>query len=162
MFAPLSDFLKPRFVLALLSSLVLACGPAASHDSVLGDLMIHHPWARATVASAKTGAVYLRIENLGEKADRLIGAQTEIAEKAEIHLVSMENDVMQMTPTTALDIPAGGWTELAPMSHHLMLFGLKHPLAESTSFPLSLTFEQAGTINVEVQVQGLSDLKPQD
>jgi len=41
-----------------------------------------------------------------------------------------------------------------------MLIGLKEPLVKGRAFPLTLVFEQAGPVTVQVDVQGITDTAP--
>src|SRR3546814_14999154 len=68
----------------------------------------------------------------------------------------MDGDIMKMHRLEAVEIPAHGSAVLRPGSHHLMLIGLKQPLHEGERFPLTLTFEKAGTITVEITVEGIA------
>ena len=43
-------------------------------------------------------------------------------------------------------------TAMKPGGLHIMLMGLAAPLVESESFPLTLTFERAGSLTLEVTV----------
>lgn len=110
-------------------------------------------WARASAGGAKAGAAYLSLANGGPSADRLLAASTPVAAKAELHTHLNENGVMKMRRVDGVDLPAGGSVEFAPGGLHVMLMGLAKPLAEGDSFPLTLTFEHAGTVTVGVQVR---------
>lgn len=136
-----------RHLLLIAAACTLAPLAAAAHEFKVGDLVIHHPWARAG-AQTRPGAGYVVIENHGAAADRLIAAESRIAEMVELHTHVMENGVGKMTQVEAIDVPAGGKAELKPHGFHLMLMGLKQPLAEGDTFPVTLVFEQAGKIEV--------------
>jgi len=71
--------------------------------------------------------------------------------------------VMKMRPLAGLDVPAGQPVTLKPSGDHIMLMGLNGPLREGQSFPLTLTFEKAGTRDVTVAVEkpGASGPPPQ-
>lgn len=146
--------MRNRFLILTLITLLAApwAASAGTAEHQGGPLTIVQPWARATAPSAKAGAAFMTIHNNGGTPDRLIGASTEVAEKAELHTHIKEGDVMRMRPVKAIDIPAGGTTELRPGGFHIMLIGLKHPLQEGEHFPLTLTFAGAGSIAVEVEV----------
>ncbi|MOA52013.1 hypothetical protein D3C78_1752350 [compost metagenome] len=60
---------------------------------------------------------------------------------------------MKMQKVEGVDIPAGGTLTLAPGGYHLMLFGLKKPLAADERFPVTLHFQKAGDVKVEILVQ---------
>ncbi|MCD0417013.1 copper chaperone PCu(A)C [Rubrivivax sp. JA1024] len=137
--------------------LAAACaGSARAHGTRAGELAIDHPYATPTPAGLATGAVYFRkIENRGRKADRLLGASTPRAERVEIHLSTMDGNVMRMRAIEALELPAGASVRLrhGEAGAHLMLFGLSAPLRDGERFPLTLRFEHAGTVEVTVWVQ---------
>ncbi|MDH3472584.1 MAG: copper chaperone PCu(A)C [Rhodospirillales bacterium] len=119
-----------------------------------GELAVTGAWARASLGTAKSGAVYLTVENRGAAADRLIAAETPAASRAALHTHIMEEGVMKMRPVEGgIEIPAGGSAVLAPGGLHVMLMGLAAPLEEGARFPLTLTFEQAGPVTVEVLVR---------
>jgi copper(I)-binding protein len=125
----------------------------AGHEK-LGDLMIGDSWARATAKLAKSGAAYLTITNQGSELDLLVAVESPVAKKAELHTVVNEEGVMKMRPLKAVEIHPGEPAVLAPGGIHIMLMGLSAPLIEGTSFPLTLTFEKAGTLEIEVPVHG--------
>jgi len=145
----------------LLIGIALALTPAVAraHEFKAGDLVIEHPWARATNQS-RPGAGYLEIENHGTVADRLIGAETRIADMAQLHNHVMENDVAKMVPVDAIEIPAGGKAELKPHGFHLMFMGLKQPLAEGDTFPVTLIFEHAGRVDVTFVTEAAGATEP--
>ncbi|MBL8710115.1 MAG: copper chaperone PCu(A)C [Rhodospirillaceae bacterium] len=144
-----------RFLAAAFMAVAALATPALAHDQQLGDLLLHHPWARATPGGAKAGAAYLRIENHGDTADTLIGASADIAALVEIHMMSMENDMMVMGPAGEVEIPAHGTVELKPHGLHIMLMGLKRPLKEGETVPVTITFARAGSIVLEVKVEAI-------
>lgn len=152
--------LRPtRSAVLLAAVLALAATAAFAHDFTLGALTLDHPWARASAGPARNGAAFLAIENAGA-ADRLVAAEGEVAERVELHTHTMDGNVMQMRRVEALDIPAQGEAVLQPGGIHIMLIGLKQPLREGERFPLTLTFEEAGTVTVEVAVEGVGSMGP--
>lgn len=132
--------------------------PVAAHDYRVGELVIDHPWARATVPGQKAGGAFLKIENRGRSADRLLSATApaERVGRTEMHSMRMEGNVMRMREIAAIDIPAGQTVALEPGGLHLMLLGLTSPLQAGEKLPLVLTFEKAGTVTVEVHVEAVS------
>ena len=127
---------------------------AVASDFKAGDITIAQPWARATPPVAQTGAGYLTLTNTGDEDEALLSVSTPISKTAEIHTQSMEDHVMVMREVQRIDIPSGGQIRMEPASSlHMMFIGLKAPLEEGQTFPLTLTFEQAGEITVEVTVR---------
>lgn len=150
-----------RVVWAVLALLAVSCGALAA-DQQAGDLTISQPWSRATPLGAPNGVVYLGVTNKGAASDKLVGATTEIAGKAEIH-ESMENmpGMMMMEPVKGgIPIPAGKSVTLKPGGLHLMLMGLKRQLKPGDTFPLTLSFEKAGNVDVTAEVGGPGAVKP--
>lgn len=139
--------------LALIAGFAVASFAASAHDYSAGALKIDHPWARATPGAITTGAVYLSVTATGDAPDRLIGAATPRAAKAELHTQIMDGDVMKMRALSAIEINPGEPAMLKPGSMHIMLVGLTAPLREKDRFPLTLTFEKAGKVEVEVLVE---------
>lgn len=130
---------------------VLSPADVLAHDYRVGSISVGHPWTRATPPGPSVGGGYLTLRNEGEKADRLIGASSPVAERVEIHAMEMEDDVMRMRKLEdGLEIPAGATVELAPGGIHIMMIGLQEPIAEGDMVPLTLVFEEAGEIRVEL------------
>lgn len=95
------------------------------------------------------------IHNEGKTADRLLSADTPIAGEAQLHEHVMQNDVMKMQHVPSVEIPAGGEVTFAPMAYHVMLLNLKDRslLTDGKRFPMTLHFEKAGDVKVDVAVQ---------
>jgi len=137
------------------ASLVLATAlPSGAHEFKIGDLTIIHPASRATLPGAKVASGYFTIVNEGSTPDRLVAVSAEIAERGEIHEMSVDDKgVMTMRPVEGgIEVPAGSRVELKPGSYHLMFMGLKEPAKEGIKFKGTLTFEKAGTVDVEYAV----------
>ncbi len=139
--------------IALSSLLVLSTGAALAADYKVGDLTISDPWSRALPPNAPAGAAYFTVTNQGQAQDRLVGAASDIAGKAELHTHVKSGEMMRMQKADAVDIPAGGEVTFAPGGNHVMLIGLKRPLKDGEQFPLTLEFEKAGKVRVEVPVR---------
>ena len=135
-----------------------ALSRAVAHEFKAGEITVQHPFSRVTPKGVKTGAAYMTIVNGGTSPDRLIGATTEIAERAEIHrTTTTDNGVMRMRlQPDGIAIPTAGEIKLQPASeYHIMLVGLSEPLQEGMKIPLVVKFEKAGSIAVELAVEAL-------
>lgn len=133
----------------------LACAWVAhAHSFKLGELTIHHPYARATAPGQPAGAAYLSIRNAASADDKLVSVAADVSAGVELHEMKMEGSVMRMRELRALDLPGGKTVELKPGGLHIMLMGLKAPLKQGDKFPLKLTFEKAGEVTVTVNVEG--------
>jgi copper(I)-binding protein len=131
--------------------------PHAGHGDMtsftVGDLVVESPWARESVTP--TGAAYFTVRNDGDQDDRLIGLSSEVADEAQLHSSVMQDGVMKMRPVEAVDVPARGEAVLEPGGLHVMLIGLKAPLEEGGSFPLTLDFENAGKVQVMTTIEDI-------
>ena len=131
----------------------LALG-AHAHDFKVGDLRVVHPFAVPTVAGASTGALYFALENTGNAADRLVAAATSRARRIELHSMSTEGGVMRMREVNDIEVKPGQAIKMRPGSaFHLMLMELTLPLKEGETFPVTLTFEKSGKVEVKACVQ---------
>jgi len=140
---------------------LFSVSPVLAHDFKLGELEIGHPWSRATPGQARTGAGYMTITNTGTAADRLVKAETPVSGTVELHLMAVKDGVMTMREVEGgIEIPAGETVTLAPGGLHVMMMGLKSKLVEGETFPLTLTFEKAGTVTVEIKVEAIGYMGP--
>lgn len=136
-------------LLLLGSSLI---GMVHAHDYQAGDLRVQHPWSRPLPPVSPTGAAYMVIENHGQQPDALIGVSTPIAGHAELHEHVHQGDLMKMQQIERVEIAPGERVEFVPGGYHVMLFDLRQPLTADTAYALTLEFERAGELEVEVRV----------
>jgi uncharacterized protein YcnI len=140
---------------------IVAAAGAAPAVAKAGSLTLEQPWSRATPGGAKVGGGYLRITNTGPVPDRLTGGSLPLAAKVEVHEMRLEGDVMRMKPVEGgLEIRPGATVELKPGGYHLMFMDLKEPLKEGQTLKGTLTFEKAGSIDVEYMVRGMGGAAP--
>lgn len=93
-------------------------------------------------------AGYLTLTNTGTAADRLLSATSPVAASIELHAHTHAGGMMKMEQVPAIDVPAGGTVTLEPGGLHLMLFGVKADALAGGVVPVTLTFEQGGTVEV--------------
>jgi copper(I)-binding protein len=131
-------------------ALTVSALPALAEDA---KLMIMDPYARASTPSSKSGAIFFEVMNNGA-ADRLIGASTPAAGMTMLHTHEEDaNGVMKMIHVEeGFEVPANGTLALKRGGDHVMLMGLTGSLSQGDTVPLTLIFEQAGEINVDVPV----------
>lgn len=135
---------------------VLATGLSAAADPVQsGALEIGAAWSRASLPGAKAGVAYVTIRNTGDDAERLVGAATPAAMRAELHTHIIEDGIARMRQVEGgIALPPGETVELKPQGLHVMLMGLTAPLSEGDAFDLTLTFEKAPPVTLSVTVGG--------
>nr|WP_244958802.1 copper chaperone PCu(A)C [Neisseria shayeganii] len=132
----------------LLAALALVSAAAAQTD-----IHVRDAWARFTVPGQQAGGVFMQLHNDG-RTDALVGGSSPLAEKVEIHTHSMREGRMQMHEIEGgLPLAEGGRAELKPGGYHVMLIGLKQPLAGGLRFPLTLHFRHAPAKTVTVTVK---------
>jgi copper(I)-binding protein len=144
---------------------VAAIGPLAlflcAAPVQAGGIEVKSPWTRATVFGASVAAGFLTIEDKGDQPDRLTGASSDIAQKVEIHEMSMDGGVMKMRALPdGLEIKPGESVTLKPGGAHLMMFGLKEKLVPGAKVHVTLNFAKAGPIPVELPVQNIGATSP--
>jgi periplasmic copper chaperone A len=151
------DIMKLLKEIAFASALTLAALPnpmeALAHETKLGDLVISHPWSRTSPMKANVSAGFMKITNNGTTDDRLVKATSDIAPVVQLHDMKMDGDVMKMFEVDGgIVIPAGQTVELKPKSLHVMFMQVAKQPEMGTSFKATLTFEKAGTVEVEFEV----------
>ena len=171
-------------LLAALLAVVPACGDdgddepdvAAGGDETT-SIAVDGAWARTSPAVADAGAVYLVITNDGHTDDALIAASVDasVAAMAEIHeTVQAQNQtqaqnqgsmttmggaaapMMEMRAVESIAVPAGETVTLEPGGYHVMLLRLVEPLVAGASIDVTLTFEEAGDIEVVAEVRDVA------
>lgn len=146
---------------ALIGSLALALSVASAaalaHSFKAGPLKIGHPWSRATPNGAKVGGGYLSIENTGAAPDRLVSVAVPFAGRTEIHEMAVKDGIMTMRPLEkGIEVPPGQTVEFKPGGYHLMFMDLKQPLKQGEMLKGTLTFEKAGSVDVEFKVESIA------
>jgi copper(I)-binding protein len=142
-------------VCAVGAALATLAVPGLAQQDRLDPLRINHPYARATPPGAKTGGVFLTVDNASNSIDRLLRASTPIAAGVVVQQMVVDGGVMKMRAVPSVEVRAGGRLELKPGGYRLMLLDLKQPLKAGEKFPLTLTFERGGTILVTVSVEDM-------
>lgn len=146
--------------------------------SEVEELTITGQWARTSPSATTTGAAYMTIASPID--DALVSASVDpsIAEAVELHEVVMADSQMSgdmsddmsgdmdhsamdngdmsgemvMQQVMRIELPAGTAVQLKPGGYHVMFVGLAKPLATGETISLTLTFENAGKIVIDVPV----------
>ncbi|NPA54373.1 MAG: copper chaperone PCu(A)C [Aquificae bacterium] len=117
------------------------------------DIEIRDPWIRAVPPNSKNTALFMIIENKGNKEDELISVKTDIAKMSMIHETVNENGIMKMKHIETLKIPPKSKIELKPGGLHIMLMGLKRPLKVGEKVKVKLLFKFAGEKEILAPVE---------
>lgn len=137
-------------VFALLTCLAVA---AAEPQSIQADdLTISPAWAHATPAGATSAAVYFTVKNSGTQLETLLRASSPLADEVIFHRTGEHDGVPHMEQLWTIDVVAGRPVNFQPDGRHVMLNGLKQPLVAGTTIPITLQFQHAGAIPLQVQI----------
>ena len=132
--------------------LTAAFAATTSLSAAAAGLMAMEPFAFETAVSAKAGGAYISVMSHGD-ADRLLDATSPVAKRVEIHTHIKDGDVMRMRKVDApLPVTDEEPINMAPGGIHVMLMGLNDPLKAGTTIPVTLIFEKAGEMTVDVPV----------
>ena len=137
---------------------VIACfinAAAMATDYKVGSLEVGSPWSRATPKGAQTAIGYMTIKNNGTIPDRLIGGSVEVADRFQLHTMTMENGISKMRDLSGIDIKPGGMIEFKPGCSHVMFVNVRRPLSKGEHVKGTLIFERAGTVQIEYDVEGV-------
>jgi periplasmic copper chaperone A len=144
---------KTWSVPVLLFALLTLQSTAWSHVHEKGDLQVRHPWSRATPPGATVAVGYMEIRNRGAQPDRLLSVSTPVAKRVEMHVTLREGEVMKMRQVESFEIPARERFALRPGGSHLMLVDIAQQLEKGARFTMTLRFERAGELEIELEVQ---------
>ena len=137
----------------LLVLALLLPAAALAHNYEKGAMQVRHPWARATPPGATVAVVYMELRNNGREPDRLLSASTPLARRVEPHITEHAGEVAKMRALRTFEVPGRERLALEPNGAHLMLIDVVRPLTKGERFPLTVRFEKAGELQLEVEVQ---------
>ncbi|MBW4961147.1 copper chaperone PCu(A)C [Sulfitobacter sp. CW3] len=137
------------FTRAVCAIVLLSAGPLAAQG-----MMVHDAYARSSTAASTSGAAFMVLMNHSGSDDRLIGASSDVAKKVELHQHAEDaNGVMRMGEIEG-GVPIGN-DEAHTFKRggdHLMFMGLNRPLVQGEMIKVTLEFEKAGEVEIEITV----------
>ena len=113
------------------------------------DIRIKDAFSYESPTNAKHGAVFLSIENLGDKDINLLSASSNISDHVELHTHSKEDNHTHMMKVDKMTIKAKSKLELKPKHEHIMLLNLKKPITKDTKIELKLAFDNQSIVSVK-------------
>jgi len=143
----------------LLAAMVLLT-PITVFAQVSETLKVEAAWARASLTPRSPVAAYVSVHNAGVAAERLVAVRTDVSKRSMLHSQAVEDGISRMRHIDSISIPGGGNFVMKPGGHHIMLVELKSPLKKGDRFPLTLVFERAGEVTVQVEVRGATAKGP--
>jgi copper(I)-binding protein len=138
-----------RVIALIACALLSACHQQSKIEP--GGVHVSDARSNALPPTATVGAAYMKIES--GAADELVSADTPIAEKVEFHTTQNENGTMQMRELADLQISPDRPLVFSPGANHMMLLGLRQPLAAGNTFTMTLHFRRAGAVNTTIEVR---------
>lgn len=128
--------------------------PPSAPAATLGSIEIRRPWARPSSDTPTQAGGFFVLTNTGAEPDRLVAASSPAAEKVEIHAIKVVGPDIKMCPRDGgLALPPGVTLTLQPRGYHLLLTGLRAPLNPGAPLAVTLNFEKAGSIDLELLVE---------
>ena len=147
-----------KLTCAALLLLSAVAGNAMAETVSQGNLTIKDPWTRPTPPGVTMGVGYMSIHNAGSADVTLIGAASAKSDDVTIHKSVMDDGVVSMQFVEGgLTIPAGKTVMLKPHGYHLMLEGLDRGISRNETVPVTLTFENADAISVELHAKPMDE-----
>lgn len=144
-----------RFALWVALALAVFGGtPASSGEYQAGEIEIKEPWVRETPIGGTSGGGYMRINNAGSEADRLVRAESKAAKRVELRQAVMNADTLKMRVlSSGMEIPAGTTVTFRWDAYHLFFFDLVAPFKAYDSVEVELHFAKSGPVKVRFDVQ---------
>lgn len=134
---------------------VLAAGLLFSAGVLAGaadNVSVQDPYVRLAPPNAAATAAFMVIRNTGDKDVKVVKADNPVSKATELHTHLNEGGVMKMRPVPAIEIKAKGEAVLKPGGLHVMMIDLKAPMNEGDSVPITLTFDDGSSKQVDAKV----------
>ncbi|MBL1378960.1 copper chaperone PCu(A)C [Zobellella iuensis] len=132
-----------------LFALVLLTGPSWA------QVIVSEGYVRATPPMGPNTAAFMQLENGGDRDLALVSAASPQAEKVELHTVLEQDGVMRMREVERIAVPAGDAVSLQPGGLHIMLLGVKQPLAAGDEVSLELRWDNGDTEQLLLPVKDI-------
>lgn len=137
-------------VMVIMIFLLAACSSSGDGIKVEGA------WGRVSPMNAENGAFYMQLVNESSEDDALLRATTDLCGTVELHESYMsEEGMMAMRPVEGgnIPVPAGETIELKVGGLHVMCLGVTNGFEAGQTVPVTLVFEKAGEIQVDVEIR---------
>lgn len=129
----------------------LALSVLLSAPTWASDISVRNAWARATAPGQAVAGVFMDLS--ANRPMSVVGGASPASERVELHTMSMQDGVMVMRKVPEIKLPTGQAVQLKPGGPHVMLIGLKAPLQEGQTVPLTLEVRDAAGKVQQVQVE---------
>ena len=151
----------PRIVILLLLAVAFAPPAVLAHSHKKGGVEIVHPWTYPVSDKAGgTTRVFMKIKSLTGVPERLVGASTPAAARTQLQETTGDSPGASGKVVASVVIEPGKETQLSRNGPHLVLIGVRKRLDAYDSFKLTLVFEKAGRVVVDVAVEEADTKEP--
>jgi copper(I)-binding protein len=133
----------------LATGLLLSAGVLAG---AADNVSVQDPYVRLAPPNAAATGAFMVIRNTGDKDVKVVKADNPVSKATELHTHLNEGGVMKMRPVPAIEIKAKGEAVLRPGGLHVMMIDLKAPMKEGDSVPITLTFDDGSSKQVDARV----------
>lgn len=116
------------------------------------NVSVHDAYVRLAPPNAPATGAFMVIKNNGDKDIKVLKADNPVSRVTELHTHLNEGGVMKMRPVPGIDIKAKGEAVLKPGGLHMMMIDLKAPMKEGDVVPMTLTFDDGSTKQVDARV----------
>ena len=116
------------------------------------NVSVQEPYVRQAPPNAPATGAFMVIKNKGDKDIKLIKVDNPASKVTELHTHLNEGGVMKMRPVSGIDIKAKGEAVLKPGGLHVMMIDLKAPMKEGDVVPMTLTFDDGSSKQVDAKV----------
>lgn len=122
-----------------------------------GDIAITHPWSKGASLDRRALAAYLTIENKSGHPDKLLRAESPLAERILIDRFWRNRRSSQTIEVSDLEVGPQTRLIMRPGKMQITLYGLRAAVQPGDTVPLSLLFERAGKLDVTIKVENLGE-----
>ena len=133
----------------LAAGLMLSAGVLAG---AADNITVQDPYVRLAPPNAPATGAFMVIKNTGDKDVKVLKADNPASRVTELHTHLNENGVMKMRPVPAIEVKAKGQAVLQPGGLHVMMIDLKSPMKEGDVVPITLTFDDGSSKQVDAKV----------
>lgn len=123
------------------------------------SISVVNTWSPNAPPVVQVMAGYMVIKNNSDKNIKIISAKSPLFKRVEIHLSEMKNGNVRMLKQENLNIKANSQIELKSGGLHMMLISKLKPIKLSSIIPVTLSFSNGESINIELKVK--ADNKPE-
>lgn len=133
----------------LAASLMFSAGVLAG---AADNVSVQDPYVRLAPPNAPATGAFMVIKNNGDKDVKVVKADNPVSKVTELHTHLNEGGVMKMRPVPSIEVKAKGEAVLKPGGLHVMMIDIKTPMKEGDVVPITLSFDDGSTKQVDAKV----------